>query len=123
MDSGKTIKELGLDRYELTQIKGNDLIFLHKDMCPSQESGGFTFACLEFHSQILGAGVDEIKYEVIFRGSTLYDGVRHFYSGSEKTDNYGYLYYLDIPDYILALQVLDDMQVSKCKDVRDARNL
>lgn len=122
IESGKTIEELGLGDYEVIELNGRNLILLYKDIYkPEDKIDGFNFACLEFYSQVRGSPISDIKYSLLFEGVAYFDGVRHFYVGSEKTDNYGYLYYVDLPDLIIALKALDELQVSKCKYVKEER--
>lgn len=122
MDEGKTIDALGLCEYEKIELKGKQLILLYKDMHkPEDNCDGFYFSCLEFYSQVVGSLESDIKYTVLFDGVAHWDGVRHFYAGSEETGNYGYLYYVDLPDLIMALKALDDLQVSKCKYISNQR--
>lgn len=56
---------------------------------------GFYFASVEW----AGNNCDdptwsgETYIEVLYRGVACFDGLRHIYLGSEKTDNYGYINY------------------------------
>lgn len=116
-DHEKTLAQLGLadwNRIDLKPERPNNLILVWKP----QDNGidGFEFFCLGWVSED-----DEIYYAVLFRGSALFDGVRHLYMGDEYTDNYGYLYYPDLPELVVCLQALDKLQVEHCWDVRDQR--
>lgn len=122
MDDGKTIEQLGLDGYKIINLKNDDLILLYKDIYrPQTDCDGFDFSALSYYSRPITYPPSPIEYTVLFEGVAYFDGVRHLYFGKEETNNYGYLYYQDLPDLIMALQALDKLQVKKCEYVREER--
>lgn len=122
---GLTINELELENWTKEEIT-DELLLFHKDIYkPEENADGFEFCCIYFvsatHDPSKSNGMSDVKYEVVFEGRAYFDGVRHLYFGKEETDNYGYLYYQDIPLLIKALKKLDDLQVDKCRYVRNER--
>lgn len=120
MTEGKTLKQLNIEDWAKKEIS-KDCLLLHKDIYPpEQDCDGFDFCCVNFVSQECKTDAP-VEYEILFEGTAYFDGVRHLYFGSEKTENYGYLYYSDVPLLFKALQALDALQVSKCRYVADER--
>jgi len=120
MREGLTLEQLGAAEWQRLTVQA-DCLLLYKDIqIGDEEPHGFYFLCVEYCSQLCGENAP-IQYDVLFEGITYFDGVRHLYFGSEKTENYGYLYYCDVPMLIAALQLLDELQVKKCKYVADER--
>lgn len=120
MFDGLTIKELGVQGWERKDIDGHECVLFYQDIYrPKDDCDGFDFICVE----VLGHGdnINNSTYAVLFEGIAYFDGVRHLYFGRKETDNYGYLYYQDVPRLIKALKALDDLQVSKCRYVKDER--
>jgi hypothetical protein len=125
MDEGLTIEQLDATDWNKIQLNGDDCVLLYKDTFkPEDNCDGFEFKCLNFCTQRINQhGIyDGIYYNVVFEGKVAFDGVRHLFFGSEKTDNYGYLYCCDLPLLIMALNELDKLQVAKCKYVAEERN-
>lgn len=57
---------------------------------------------------------DSTVVECLFRGYAFHDGIRHFYMGSEQHDNYGYLFWPDLKDYIKVFEVLIELENKYC---------
>jgi hypothetical protein len=82
---------------------------------------GFEFYVAEFHS-VEGHAQDNLwenkrlRCECIFEGTVYWDGIRHFFAGSEETDNYGYLYYISIKRMKAALEILEDLMKEHCRE-------
>jgi len=47
-----------------------------------------------------------IGAEIFLHGRSTFDGIRDLYFGSEASDNYGCMYYPNIPEYIFLLEAL-----------------
>ena len=124
MFDGLTLEQLGVSDWNKQEV-ANELLLFHKDIyAPEDECDGFEFCCVyQVCETVSGDDAGRIGYEVIFEGTALFDGVRHLYFGKEETQNYGYLYYQDLPMLISALKALDDLQVSKCAYVRNDREV
>jgi hypothetical protein len=120
MMDGLTLEQLGVADWQIIELQGECLLLYRDIHAGNDEPHGFDFCCVEFCSQECRDSAP-IQYNVLFEGITYFDGVRHLYFGSEKTDNYGYLYYCDVPLLIVSLQKLDDLQVRKCPYVADER--
>jgi hypothetical protein len=103
---GFTIAELGLEEFVRVDIDENTIV-LHS---PPQYQA-FNFYCLIFWSQASG---ELPRYVILFHGECFFDGIRHFWLGSEKTNNYGYYHYADFPPMIAALQKVDDLMMEFC---------
>ena len=58
----------------------------------------------------------ESAVEVIVEGVAYFDGIRHLYYGSEKSDNYGYHYYANLPMIISVLEQLRKLEVKYCRE-------
>lgn len=56
----------------------------------------------------------DARMERLFQGIAYHDGVRHFYLGSENTDNFGYLHYPDLPVLIRVLEELKNLEEKHC---------
>lgn len=120
IESAKTLEELGIATWQEIAIDDRDCKLFWKDIYPPDEDcDGFDFHCVHFAWS--EANNENVHYETLFKGVAYFDGVRHLYFGSEETDNYGYLYYCDVPQLIKALQQLDLLVVEKCKYVREER--
>lgn len=50
--------------------------------------------------------------EVLYHGAAYFDGLRHVYFGSEKTANYGYIYY---PNSILHMEIWNQLKLLEKK--------
>lgn len=84
------------------------------------ERNGFEFVVLECTSTdsrfsgspfVPGSGA---IIEIFAHGSAMFDGVRHLYFGSEKTDNYGYVYYPDFRNMKWAMLQLEILEGRYC---------
>lgn len=74
---------------------------------------GFNFYCIEklaFDEQ----GISNC--ECLFRGTAYFDGIRHLYFGDEQTKNYGYLYYPNLEELMLAIKELRNLEKRFCWD-------
>jgi hypothetical protein len=58
---------------------------------------------------------EETIVEILYRGCAYFDGLRHVYLGSEKTDNYGYVYYPSAKIHIEILQQLISLEEKYCR--------
>lgn len=118
----KTLEELGLadwNRIEGDQSRRSmPTVLLWKNIyTPEQNCPGFEFACVE---KVTSGGFDS-TYIYLFHGTTYWDGVKHLYFGHPETDNYGYLYCVDVPSLVACLKTLDDLQAEHCPQVRRER--
>ena len=86
---------------------------------------GFSFYILEsIGSEEYRGNLDDWSpkhsfVEILWHGNTFFDGIRHLYQGSELTDNYGYLYYPDVPRIIKIFGNLHDLQKKYCEEWLD----
>lgn len=54
--------------------------------------------------------------EILYWGYAMFDGIRHFYLGSDKTKNYGYLNYPNIVNQINILKIIRELEIKYCHD-------
>jgi hypothetical protein len=90
---------------------------------PNEDGNGFDFDILEETS----VGGDKnfgdwdpehSEVDVLFWGIAYWDGVRHLYMGNQATDNYGYLYYPDISDYVTYFKAISDLENEYCSEFK-----
>ena len=106
MDKLKTLSELEIQKWECHKVSEDVALYLNR----YKDVVGFDFYCVNKVGSSYTEEEDKIDlYEVWFEGVVYWDGLRHFYLGSEKTDNYGYLYYLDLNKFQPAIKKLNDL--------------
>jgi hypothetical protein len=87
---------------------------------PRKENNGFDFYVANFVSACGGGESNrfedykELSVECLFEGVAYFDGVRHIYMGSEKTDNYGYIYYPCMKHFIKIMEILSILEHKYC---------
>jgi len=78
----------------------------------------FEFCCVSIISCCTGVDIwksEETDYNILFKGSSYFDGVRHLYFGIEKDADYqGYIYCPNLKDIIKALQELEILETKYC---------
>ncbi len=97
---------------------------------PEKEEGmGFRFYSVEnvsYMDKVEGGQwmkENEPAIEILYNGIAYWDGMRHLYMGSEKTDNYGYDYYSCMENHIEVLKALVGLELKYCKECYESRNL
>lgn len=88
---------------------------------PGGEYEGFDFYSAEFHSSENCDDDnwwvhDSLRCNCLFEGVAYWDGLRHFYAGDERTDNYGYLYYISIRRMRDILEALEGLMKKYCRE-------
>jgi hypothetical protein len=113
-DTAKTLAQLGIsDGYEKHAISDQPkcYLFVKKDPHGFGNDQSFDFIAIEWAAGFTnGEDINKDLYEVLFYGEAAFDGVRHLYFGSEKTDNYGYFKYPNLPTLMAALSKLSELE-------------
>ena len=92
-------------KWKSIKIKKTEMT-LYYNPFSEKEKQGFYFYCTKAYAwashteEILGC-------KCIYHGVAYWDGIRHFYVGDHQTDNYGYLYYFTVKNFLLALKELE----------------
>lgn len=63
--------------------------------------------------------VPESRIEMLLSGVAYFDGIRHLYFGSEKTDNYGYFNYPAVNLLVKILDALAELEHKYCREWDD----
>lgn len=102
---------------------GNWRIYYKPENCHSScnkecdKKHGFDFCALEW----VGNDADEPTWsentliEILYRGCAYFDGIRHIYFGSDKTDNFGYMNYPRAQTHIEIWQQLKILEDLHCR--------
>ncbi|MEL6972630.1 MAG: hypothetical protein AAFO02_20870 [Bacteroidota bacterium] len=84
------------------------------------EKSGFYFCVLEVTAGLEeGWSLEETEVKVLYYGTVTWDGMRHFYQGHPTTNNYGYLYYPNLPRLINIMIKLRELEVLYCSEYED----
>lgn len=85
---------------------------------PSPENNGFYFTAINWVSNDADKEIwsDETDIEIVCDGWAAFDGIRHLYFGSEKTDNEGYFNYPNMEEMAQLISELIKLQNKYCRD-------
>ena len=102
-----------ITKWKSIKIKETEMILYYKPLS-EKEKQGFYFYCIEAYkwdaetNEILGC-------KCMFHGIAYWDRIRHFYVGDHQTDNYGYMYYFLVNDFMFALKELGKIEKKYCR--------
>ena len=97
-----------------------------KDWCrvywiQKPEGNGFDFTSFEVTSTSSDCGTDGNPFEhggteveILLHGYACFDGVRHLYFGTTKTENWGYFYYQDLRILKWLIEILEGLEKKFC---------
>ena len=90
----------------------------HRSCQECDKKHGFYFSSVEWAGNSTNHPMwsGETYIEILYYGIAYFDGVRHIYLGSDKTNNYGYINYPNTKihsDILFNLQLLEDKYCRK----------